>query len=61
MHDHPQRSHRQISPWATSLTYVSALLAGTILIGLRAATPMEAVGYVTPFLVIYERVFGRPS
>lgn len=61
MHDRPERSHSQMPPWATSLTYVSALLAGAVLIGLGAAEPVEAVGYVTPFLVIYERVFGRPS
>lgn len=35
--------------------YAAALAAGVLLVIVGHATPVEASGYVTPFLVVFER------
>jgi hypothetical protein len=41
------------------IVYTGALLIGAVLICTRSASPAEASGFVTPFLVAYERGAGR--
>lgn len=43
------------------VVYVGALAAGVILIISKAASPTEASGYVSPFLLIYEKLAQRAS
>ncbi|MEV0734946.1 hypothetical protein AB0I51_03055 [Streptomyces sp. NPDC050549] len=39
--------------------YCAALIAGVVLVVAGRATPVEASGYVSPFLVIFEGVKPR--
>ncbi|WP_405612891.1 hypothetical protein [Streptomyces sp. NBC_00076] len=46
----------RLGPLAHALMYCGALAAGVVLIVTGRATPVEASGYISPFLVIFERV-----
>ncbi|MFJ6544546.1 hypothetical protein ACWDO7_18995 [Streptomyces sp. NPDC003656] len=39
--------------------YCAALASGVLLIAVGRATPVEASGYIAPFLVVFERLTGR--
>ncbi|MGI5526832.1 hypothetical protein ACQEVX_05195 [Streptomyces syringium] len=44
----------QISIIVRALMYCGALTAGVLLIASKSCTPVEASGYISPFLVIFE-------
>lgn len=44
---------------ATAIVYTTALLAGAALIGSGQTSTSEALGYVVPLLVLYERLPHR--
>ncbi|MEV6947828.1 hypothetical protein AB0N07_38950 [Streptomyces sp. NPDC051172] len=48
-----------LSPLVSALMYCAALAAGVVVIVAGRATPVEASGYISPFLVIFERVMAR--
>jgi hypothetical protein len=46
-------------PFASVLMYVCALAAGVALVLSGKANPVEASGFVSPFLVVFEGVKAR--
>jgi hypothetical protein len=59
MPNEPQQSSQHLSPVGSALMYCAALTAGVVLVVAGGATPVEASGYVSPFLVIFEGVKAR--
>ena len=47
------------SPIARTVMYCTALLAGVALVITGHATPVEASGYVSPFLVVFQEIAGK--
>ncbi|MGW5100527.1 hypothetical protein [Streptomyces sp. NPDC004100] len=50
---------RRLGPAASACMYCAALASGVLLIAVGRATPVEASGYIAPFLVVFERLTGR--
>lgn len=57
----PRGQTHGLPPWATGLAYVLAPLAGVALVVSGQASAAEASGYVTPFLLVYERMSQRQT
>jgi len=49
----------RLDPALSALVYCAVLIAGVVLIISGRANPVEASGFTSPFLVIFEGVKGR--
>jgi hypothetical protein len=54
MPSEPQQSSQRLGPVSSALMYCAALAAGVVLVVAGEATPVEASGYISPFLVVFE-------
>lgn len=50
---------QRLGPMASAFMYCAALSAGVVLVVVGQATPIEASGYIAPFLVVFEGVRAR--
>ncbi|AKG43963.1 hypothetical protein SXIM_25790 [Streptomyces xiamenensis] len=53
------QDHQTVAPLPTAIVYSTALAAGVVLIGSGQTSAPEALGYVAPLLVLYERLLHR--
>ncbi|WP_262057740.1 hypothetical protein [Streptomyces sp. STR69] len=59
MPSEPQQPEQRPAQAINALMYCAALIAGVVLVVAGHATPVEASGYVSPFLVIFEGTKSR--
>ncbi|MFI1763076.1 hypothetical protein ACH41H_13635 [Streptomyces sp. NPDC020800] len=55
----PEQTPLRLDPALSAFVYCAVLIAGVVLIVTGRANPVEASGFTSPFLVIFEGVKGR--